>query len=300
MKEAAQLNIFYCSFATLSILEQTRVLLTTHLLCLGGSCFMESSRQQELLSLWHTLHSQPKPLTLDEALYRLSCILRQTLQDARLLFYLKAASPQIDPLQLLPCPARALGPGVFVYEGSRSKAYFAFKIPYFYYLPLRLNGYDIGYLFLESITLAFDYSAPLLLAFLAGRVAQDLYELRHLIEAVRLDPPEASLSFKLEPAHRQVWVAGQPLCISQREFMLLEALEKGYRQGQPCSRKLLCQTVYVGEVTPPGEREARLDSLVAQVRRKLEQIPGQPVSIKTMRSLGYQLCIHPGSTLEVD
>lgn len=250
---------------------------------------MESSHQQRLLALWRTLHPQTKPLTQDEVLYPLSYIIQQTLEDARLLFYLKANSPHLDPLQLLPCPARLLGPGVFVYDGFPCKSYFAFEIPYFYYLPLRLNSYDFGYLFLESITLAFDHSAPLLMAFLAGRVAHDLYALRHPIETVRLDQAEASLPLKIERTQRRVWIAGQPLYVSKKEFIFLELLEQGYERGEPCPREGLYEMIYGDEVALSDQRDTRLENLARRLRQKLKRIEGQPVEIKTIRGLGYQL-----------
>ena len=182
-----------------------------------------------------------------------------------------------------------MAPGVFVYDASPCKAYFTFETSCSFCLPLKLDSYDFGYLFLESITLACDQSAPLLLDLLARQVARDFYELRPLIDPVRLDPPEASIPFKIDRVHCRVWIAGQPLYLSPMEFMLLELLERQREQGGPCSAKLLYQTIYAAAPLLPGERDTRLNNLVKRVKRKLKRIEGRPVEIETIRGVGYQL-----------
>lgn len=94
---------------------------------------------------------------------------------------------------------------------------------------------------------------------------------------------------RLDPEHRRVWIAGEPLYMGYNEFIFLSMLEIWHTQGEPCPRELLCQIIYLDEVKLSDEREERLDSLVAQLRRKLRQVAGQSLKIETVRGVGYQL-----------
>lgn len=98
-----------------------------------------------------------------------------------------------------------------------------------------------------------------------------------------------SVPLKIDLMQQRVWIAGEPLHVSRKEFIILDLLQQWRERGEPCPRRLLCQMVYADEVSLPHDREARLDCLVARLRQKLRQVAGQPVEIKTIWGVGYLL-----------
>jgi DNA-binding response OmpR family regulator len=105
-----------------------------------------------------------------------------------------------------------------------------------------------------------------------------------------------SVPLRIDLMQQRVWIAGEPLHVSRKEFIILHLLQQWQDRGEPCPRRLLCQMVYVDEVALPHDREARLDCLVARLRQKLKQIAGQPVEIKTIWGVGYQLRFYSESS----
>ena len=181
--------------------------------------------QPKFLALWRDLHHQARPLTQDEALCRIATALRQTLGDSRVLFYLSTFPADIDPLQLLPCPARLVAPDVFVYEAARRKSYFAFETEYSYCLPLMLNFHHFGYLFWESKNRPFAHSTLMLVAILTGQIVHYLNELGYLFTPC-FCPFEPPVPLKIDPIHRRVWVAGELLPVGDKGFIFLELLQQ--------------------------------------------------------------------------
>jgi hypothetical protein len=253
--------------------------------------------QPEFLALWRDLPHQARPSTQDEALCRIATALQQTLGDSRLLFYLRPFPPDSDSSQLLPCPARPLGPDVFVYQASRCKSYFAFETDYSCCLPLMLNFQRFGYLFWESKNRPIAHSTVTFVAILAGQIAHYLNDLGYL-GIPCFCPVEPPAPLKLDPIHRRVWVGGKLLPVNEAGFIFLELLQQWYEKGQPCPRELLYQMIYGDEVTLYTGRDPRLNSLVNRLRAKLDQVPGRPVQIETIRRVGFQLRLCSTPSLE--
>jgi DNA-binding response OmpR family regulator len=105
--------------------------------------------------------------------------------------------------------------------------------------------------------------------------------------------PTPSVPLRMDPMHRRVWIAGEPLYMGYNEFIFLSLLEIWYAQGEPCSRDLLCQIIYLDEVKLSDERDDRLDKLADRLRRKLKRIEGQPLEIKAVWGVGYELRFYP-------
>jgi DNA-binding response OmpR family regulator len=77
--------------------------------------------------------------------------------------------------------------------------------------------------------------------------------------------------------------------MSAKEMIFLDLLNQWRQRGEPCPNTLLYQAIYKSELKRSGGRSYRLDNLVKRLRDKLNKIAGQPVSIETVRGVGYQL-----------
>lgn len=86
----------------------------------------------------------------------------------------------------------------------------------------------------------------------------------------------------VDPAGKTAEVAGNPLSLTRREYVLLEAF-MGNR-GRVMSKDVLYQKVFGFTDEEVGINAIEL--YVGRLRRKLE---GSQVSIRTLRGLGYQL-----------
>jgi DNA-binding response OmpR family regulator len=94
----------------------------------------------------------------------------------------------------------------------------------------------------------------------------------------------------VDPATRVVTRAGRPVPLRPKEYALLGALLR--RQGRIVARHELLREVW-------GYHESvlsrTLDTHVGELRRKLEQDPGAPQFILTVRKTGYRLALEPDS-----
>jgi two-component system alkaline phosphatase synthesis response regulator PhoP len=97
-------------------------------------------------------------------------------------------------------------------------------------------------------------------------------------------PPESFGDVRVDPATRTVTRRDEPVALTPMEFDLLRALVR--RGGAVASRLELLQEVW-------GHSAAVLtrtvDTHIAELRRKLEDDPGAPRHILTVRKAGYRL-----------
>ena len=91
-------------------------------------------------------------------------------------------------------------------------------------------------------------------------------------------------AIKLDRLARLVWLAGQPVDLTPREFDLLALLME--RRGQAVRRRVLLDRVW-GEGCF-GDTRA-LDVQIHWLREKLEDDPSHPRYIQTVRGYGYRL-----------
>lgn len=90
--------------------------------------------------------------------------------------------------------------------------------------------------------------------------------------------------YRLDIAQRRLWRDDVPVHLTESETALLCLL--GEHSGEPVSREQL------GEATAsPGEESnpRSTDVLMTRLRRKIEDNPGRPVYLQTMRGAGYAL-----------
>lgn len=89
---------------------------------------------------------------------------------------------------------------------------------------------------------------------------------------------------------RTVTRAGEPVSLSRLEFDLLVALLRA--DGNAVSRDRLLRDVW-GIQRPSRVRTRTIDTHVAGLRAKLEEEPGEPRHILTVRKVGYRLVADP-------
>jgi DNA-binding response OmpR family regulator len=91
---------------------------------------------------------------------------------------------------------------------------------------------------------------------------------------------------ELDPAAREVRRAGAPIPLRPKEYDLLHALAR--REGRLAERGELLREVW-------GYHESvlsrTLDTHIGELRRKLEEDPGAPRYILTVRKAGYRLAV---------
>jgi DNA-binding response OmpR family regulator len=88
----------------------------------------------------------------------------------------------------------------------------------------------------------------------------------------------------VDVATRTVKRRGEPVALSPKEFDLLMALLQ--RRGAIASREQLMREVWQDNTSVSSRT---LDTHVAELRRKLETDPSDPVHILTVRRIGYRL-----------
>ncbi|HTH07105.1 MAG TPA: winged helix-turn-helix domain-containing protein, partial [Ilumatobacteraceae bacterium] len=91
-------------------------------------------------------------------------------------------------------------------------------------------------------------------------------------------------SVELNRGTRTVRVEGRPVALSPKEFDLLLALYD--RRGAVVTRADLMERVFG---YPSTVLSRTVDTHVAELRRKLEEDPGAPRYILTVRKVGYRL-----------
>jgi hypothetical protein len=250
---------------------------------------MVTTRDQEkLLALWRASVSQITAQNRDELLRLTAHGLRHAFDPVRILFYLATPPPEVEPLRLIPCPAQELAPAVFVYDSASQGDSFDFITECPYWAPLSSSRHHFGWLFLETMAGSWLKLEQQFIDLVAVRLACHLDRLKPGHPGQDEPPPPLPLA----EFHGCVLIEGQPLHLSEPELILLRLLYE--RQGQVCSRELICQQVYAGEVRDFLRREGRLDSVIARLRKKLKQIPQCRITITTVYGLGYRLDVLEG------
>ncbi|NTV62252.1 MAG: response regulator transcription factor [Oscillochloris sp.] len=92
------------------------------------------------------------------------------------------------------------------------------------------------------------------------------------------------VQFMIDPASHTVWRSGSAIDLTPREFELLYVLAE--HVGRVCNRDQLLERVW-GSSFAGIERV--VDVHIKQLRRKLEDDPGNPKLIQTLRGVGYRL-----------
>ena len=98
------------------------------------------------------------------------------------------------------------------------------------------------------------------------------------------DPPIEMGELRLDPARREVAVAGRAVDLTPREFDLLEHLMR--RSPAVVTRRELIAAVWDAHWNGPTKT---LDVHVAQLRRKIEENPRHPRYLHTERGVGYRV-----------
>jgi DNA-binding response OmpR family regulator len=97
-------------------------------------------------------------------------------------------------------------------------------------------------------------------------------------------PAQTFGQIRVDPASRTVWKNGDAVSLTPKEFDLLVALLR--RNGVAASRRDLLREVWR---VPISVSSRTLDTHIAELRQKLEDDPGSPRHIVTVRKMGYRL-----------
>jgi two-component system response regulator RegX3 len=128
-----------------------------------------------------------------------------------------------------------------------------------------------------------DYvTKPFRLRELVARMRAALRRMPH--EEQLLETAFAVGELKLDAARHEVTLRGKPVALPLKEFELLELLISN--AGRVLTREVIIDRVwgpyYVGDTKT-------LDVHIKRLRAKVEDDPGNPSRIKTIRGLGYKL-----------
>jgi DNA-binding winged helix-turn-helix (wHTH) protein len=125
-----------------------------------------------------------------------------------------------------------------------------------------------------------------------GHSIELLFDDSQAIAAAEQGPVTPHISQHLDPETLIVWRDGLLLDIkwSAEEFALLRFLYQ--RHGRLCRYDELIEAVWGRRSDPPRGRK-HVQTLVSQVRRKLEPDPAHPVYLVTRPGLGYVLVASP-------
>ena len=90
----------------------------------------------------------------------------------------------------------------------------------------------------------------------------------------------------VDPARRQVWLAGTAVSVTTAEFELLYLL--ACRAGETLSRRTIFQQIH-GLKYDGLDRS--IDLRISRLRKKLGDDPADPSRIKSVRGVGYMLSV---------
>jgi len=93
---------------------------------------------------------------------------------------------------------------------------------------------------------------------------------------------------QIDSARHEVYLRGQPVMLTPREFELLEYLAR--HAGRPVRRDVLLQRIWGYTEEMPTRT---LDVHVGRLRQKIERDPSHPELIVTVPGFGYKLCSTP-------
>jgi two-component system response regulator RegX3 len=89
---------------------------------------------------------------------------------------------------------------------------------------------------------------------------------------------------RIDTERHEVSAHGRSVDLTPKEFALLETLMR--RPGKLVTRTILLSEVWGIEYVGDGRT---LDARIRRVRAKIEEDPGRPRYVKTVRGLGYKL-----------
>jgi two-component system response regulator RegX3 len=89
---------------------------------------------------------------------------------------------------------------------------------------------------------------------------------------------------RIDTERHEVSAHGRSVDLTPKEFALLETLMR--RPGKLVTRTILLSEVWGIEYVGDGRT---LDAHIRRVRSKIEEDPGRPRYVKTVRGLGYKL-----------
>jgi DNA-binding response OmpR family regulator len=180
--------------------------------------------------------------------------------------------------------------GYQLYERVRENPQWV-KIP-FIFLTARTMDSDIRYgkqLGVDDY-LVKPFQFEDLLAIVEGKLRRARQLARLAGHSESLQPSEQRVltlgRLTIDPAQHRVWLNGQPVHLSAKEFTLLEYLAQ--RAGKLVSPRELIQVTHELD-TNDNEAGTLLRPLVRSLRRKLGYRAGEMGCIETVRSVGYQL-----------
>src|SRR5688500_12775345 len=107
--------------------------------------------------------------------------------------------------------------------------------------------------------------------------------IRAVLRRARPATPSEVGDLRVDVAARRVWIGGEEIELSRKEFDLLAALMK--RAGQVATREVLMAEVWDENWFGPTKT---LDVHVGWLRRKLGDDPDAPRYIHTVRGVGYR------------
>lgn len=100
-------------------------------------------------------------------------------------------------------------------------------------------------------------------------------------------PPEQPGPIRVDTVTAEVWVRGERVSLSAKEYLALAHLARS--AGALVSKEALAQSVwpeYEGQVS-----DYNVEQLVSRLRRKIEAEPERPQHLITVRGLGYRLVV---------
>jgi DNA-binding response OmpR family regulator len=101
-------------------------------------------------------------------------------------------------------------------------------------------------------------------------------------------PPLVVGSLTVDPARREVTVAGRSVALTPREFRLLEVMARA--PGRAFTRAELVERAFGAD---SEALDRTVDVHVVNLRRKLEPDPANPTRIETVFGVGYRLKAEP-------
>ncbi len=93
-------------------------------------------------------------------------------------------------------------------------------------------------------------------------------------------------AIEMDVARRRVIVRGQPVHLPLKQFELLKTLMTN--AGQPVSREDLVKYVWDSDASPDS---GSLDVHIRWLREKIEEDPGYPRYLRTIRGIGYSIIL---------
>jgi len=121
---------------------------------------------------------------------------------------------------------------------------------------------------------------------LMGKICAYLEQNGQKSRSSQPDSDEKSLTIRIDPKQRQVWVGKYEKKLTHTEYDILKYL---YDADRVCTRQELLTSIF--KFTGPIDRSARnlINIHINRLRKQIEPDPGNPIFILTVRKEGYRL-----------